>query len=72
MCVCVCVKACAHWRFVGVWLKAAEGGAVAMASPCDPPQGKRFHGSDGIAHYEFEWDFSRRFYFDEQDKVSGN
>ena len=29
-----------------------------MASPCAPPQGARFHGSDGIAHYEFEWDFS--------------
>ena len=29
-----------------------------MPSPCAPPQGARFHGSDGIAHYEFEWDFS--------------
>ena len=29
-----------------------------MASPGAPPQGARFHGSDGIAHYEFEWDFS--------------
>ena len=29
-----------------------------MPSPCAPPQGARFHGIDGIAHYEFEWDFS--------------
>ena len=29
-----------------------------MAAPCGPPQGARFHGSDGKAHYEFEWDYS--------------
>ena len=29
-----------------------------MPSACAPPQEARFHGSDGIAHYEFEWDFS--------------
>ena len=29
-----------------------------MPDPCAPPQGARFHGSDGTAHYEFQWDTS--------------